>query len=155
MVEHIRAALTHAQNKQLEVIDGPFAKEEVKKIMTTIQEFVDHYESYFEAGELNIYAIEAYPSRRKQSAQTAFIMVNLTGKTICEVEATLALEVPDFGVSFEPVKWQIGADYLGNWGNQLAILVVDDVPMTGRATKTSYGLEDLTLRILDLNVTYR
>ncbi|KAA9300542.1 MULTISPECIES: hypothetical protein [Aerococcus] len=152
MAEKVRAALTHAQNTQLQELDVPFAKNDVNEVMTTLQNFVDQYEPYFEEGSLNIFALEAYPNRRTKTAQTAFALVNLTGKTITELKANLQLKVSDFNVNFAPIEWEIDSDFLGNWANDIAIMIVDEVPMEGMATKPSYNLNDLELEVSDVTV---
>lgn len=154
MAERVRAALTHAQDKQLKNLNVPHAEREIKQIMTTVQQFVDEYQEHFEEGSLNIFALEAYPNRRTGTAQTAFVLVNMTGRTVTDLEADLALSVADFGVEFEPVHWEIGRDFLGNWGNHLAIMVVDEVPMEGTATQTSYHLGDLDLHVENVSLNF-
>ena len=59
MSNKIRAALTFAQNQELQHLQASMAKQDVSRILQTVQNFVDTYEEYFEQGQVNLFAIEA------------------------------------------------------------------------------------------------
>ncbi|AMB92150.1 hypothetical protein [Aerococcus christensenii] len=152
MSNKIRAALTFAQNQELQHLQASMAKQDVSRILQTVQNFVDTYEEYFEQGQVNLFAIEAQPNLRQHTARTAFVMINLTGKSIKAFNAHLEFKVNDFAVQFEDVDWEIPSEFLGNWASGFAIMVVDDIPMQGTPTKANYSLDDLDLTVSDVTV---
>ncbi len=148
----IHAALTYAQNEELKRLNTQYAKNDVSQVLKTIQEFINNYQEYFTDGQINMFAIEAQPNLRNHTARTAFVMINLTGKTITEMNAHLEFKIDDFDLQFEPVDWEIPSDFLGSWAPNYAIMVVDDIPMQGQPTKASYLLDDIELSVTNVTV---
>lgn len=154
MSREIKAALTYAQNQELENLDNPFASQDVDQVIAFIENFIETYQEYFEEGKINIFAVEAYPREADQEAQVAYVLVNLTGKTITELNADLHLTVQDFNVNFEDTEWEVPSDFLGNWADGYAIMIIDSIAMQGTPTQMTYGLNDLDLSVSNVTVRY-
>lgn len=154
MSREIKAALTYSQNQELENLDNPYAKQDVDQVVTFIDNFVDTYQEYFEEEKINIFAVEAYPKEATQEAQVAYVLVNLTGQTITELNAHLSLTVQDFNVNFEETDWEVPSDFLGNWADGYAIMIIDSVPMKGSPTQMTYSINDLDLSVSNVTVRY-
>ncbi|MDO4670898.1 MAG: hypothetical protein Q4A67_05425 [Aerococcus sp.] len=154
MAREIKAALTYAQNQELEQTHSQAAERDVDQVMSFIENFIVTYTDYFEEGKINLFAVEAHPNIRQKEAQVAFILINLTGETISEMTAKIQLEVEDFGVTFDAMDWTIPAEFLGDWEDGYAILVVDNVPMNGAPTKMSYGIGDIVMDVGEIMVRH-
>ncbi|MDO4680694.1 MAG: hypothetical protein Q4A55_05530 [Aerococcus sp.] len=154
MAREIKPALTYAQNQAIEGVNNQAAERDVDQVMDFIENFIQTYTDYFEDGKINLFAVEAHPNLRQKEAQVAFVLINLTGETISELNAELQLEVEDFGVSFEAMDWTIPSEFLGNWEDGYAILVVDNVKMTGSPTQMAYGIGEISLEVGEITVRH-
>lgn len=154
MGRNIKAALTYAQNQALEGAHNQAAKRDVDQVMAFIENFITTYADYFEDDKINFFAVETHPNLRRHEAQVAFVLINLTGEVISELNAEIALAVEDFGVTFEPMDWTVPSEFLGDWEDGYAILVVDTVKMNGAPTQMSYGIGEVTLDIGEVTVRH-
>ncbi|AMB99059.1 hypothetical protein AWM75_03155 [Aerococcus urinaehominis] len=153
MANQIKAVLSAGQAEEFNKLTLDQAKGDVDQALQSIQTFVDQFQSEFTPGHVNIFALEALPKRRDGVARTAILLVNLTGSTLQALAGKLQLEVDDFGVNFEPVDWQVDHDFLGDWQDHEAIMIVDDFPFQGLPTQPSYQAENLSLTVEDFFIT--
>lgn len=152
MENRIQSSLTDAQKKALEQMNIDAAKRDVEKVMTILQRFIEQHEQDFVEGKMNIFAVEAMPNQSSQTAQVVFILVNRVGVDVTQITAHLSFDVNDFNFNLGEIDWDIDSEYLGIWKNNHAILLVDEIPFEGYATKSSYTYQDIQLTTTEVHI---